>query len=335
MPHEVIMPALGMSQDTGQIVAWHKAPGDVVAAGDLLLEVETDKSTMEVEADRDGFLAKLLAEAGQDVPVGNVIAVISTEKPRTPGTASAIQAGTAQTHVGTRGPATSLVSPVLPAEQPTIPPAPAKRILASPKAKRLAAERSLDLDRLVEVGVPQPYHAADLEVFERLPTAANVAPVTAHRSRRVTARVPAHPFAAFCDWIRTETGATPDRVSVMLGFAGASLRRAIRAESLIVATEILGEQQLYIDPDRHPIGSAVKAASDAGPPSVILRDLSKTALVEVELGTEDAPVLSITSDREDLIVTLECSADALSPQAALQLVAEFSGRLDEPLLQLL
>ena len=50
MPHEVIMPALGMAQDSGLIVAWHKAPGDEVAAGDVLFEVETDKSTVEVEA---------------------------------------------------------------------------------------------------------------------------------------------------------------------------------------------------------------------------------------------------------------------------------------------
>ena len=53
----VIMPALGMAQDTGLIVAWHKAPGDAVASGDILFEVETDKSTMEVEAGHDGFVA--------------------------------------------------------------------------------------------------------------------------------------------------------------------------------------------------------------------------------------------------------------------------------------
>ena len=81
---EVIMPALGMAQDTGLLVAWHKAPGDAVAAGDILFEVETDKSTMEVEAGHDGFVAALLAEAGEEAPVGAPIAIISAEKPDAP-----------------------------------------------------------------------------------------------------------------------------------------------------------------------------------------------------------------------------------------------------------
>jgi pyruvate/2-oxoglutarate dehydrogenase complex dihydrolipoamide acyltransferase (E2) component len=52
MAHEVIMPALGMAQDTGLIVSWLKKPGDAVKAGDPIMEVETDKATMEVESRR-------------------------------------------------------------------------------------------------------------------------------------------------------------------------------------------------------------------------------------------------------------------------------------------
>jgi pyruvate/2-oxoglutarate dehydrogenase complex dihydrolipoamide acyltransferase (E2) component len=77
---EIIMPALGMAQDTGLIVAWRKKPGDPVAAGDILLEVETDKSVMEVEAGHDGFVAAILADAQQAVPVGSVIAIITRRK---------------------------------------------------------------------------------------------------------------------------------------------------------------------------------------------------------------------------------------------------------------
>jgi biotin carboxyl carrier protein len=78
---EIIMPALGMAQDSGLIVAWRKKPGDPVAASDVLLEVETDKSVMEVEAGHDGFVAAILAGAEQAVPVGSVIAIISAAKP--------------------------------------------------------------------------------------------------------------------------------------------------------------------------------------------------------------------------------------------------------------
>jgi len=77
MPHEVIMPALGMAQETGQILAWHKKPGEAVSEGDVLFEVETDKAAMEVEAPKPGYLTDVTADAGSEVPVGQVIALIS------------------------------------------------------------------------------------------------------------------------------------------------------------------------------------------------------------------------------------------------------------------
>ena len=77
MPRDVTMPQLGMAQDAGRIVAWLKAPGDAVQKGDPLFEVETDKATMEVEAQEAGFLTSVTAAEGEDVPVGAVIARIS------------------------------------------------------------------------------------------------------------------------------------------------------------------------------------------------------------------------------------------------------------------
>ncbi len=77
MPHDVTMPQLGMAQDAGKIVSWLKAPGDKVAKGDALFEVETDKATMEVEAQASGFLTHVSAQAGEDIPVGQAIARIS------------------------------------------------------------------------------------------------------------------------------------------------------------------------------------------------------------------------------------------------------------------
>ncbi len=77
MAHEVIMPALGMAQETGKIISWQKQPGDAVKAGDVLMEVETDKAVMEVEALADGYLGSVSAVAGEDVPVGQIVALIS------------------------------------------------------------------------------------------------------------------------------------------------------------------------------------------------------------------------------------------------------------------
>ena len=77
MAHDVIMPALGMAQETGLILAWRKSPGDPVKTGEVLMEVETDKAAMEVEALADGYLTEIRAGEGVEVPVGEVIAVIS------------------------------------------------------------------------------------------------------------------------------------------------------------------------------------------------------------------------------------------------------------------
>ena len=76
MPSDVIMPALGMAQETGKVLRWLKSEGDSVTRGEPLLEIETDKVTVDVEAPADGILAGIRAAAGADVPVGETIAVL-------------------------------------------------------------------------------------------------------------------------------------------------------------------------------------------------------------------------------------------------------------------
>ncbi|MDQ3874391.1 MAG: pyruvate dehydrogenase, partial [Actinomycetota bacterium] len=76
MPTDVIMPALGMAQDTGKVVRWLKSAGEAVVKGEPLVEVETDKVTVDVEAPVDGILAGVSASEGDDVPVGQSVAVI-------------------------------------------------------------------------------------------------------------------------------------------------------------------------------------------------------------------------------------------------------------------
>jgi len=76
MPRDVIMPALGMAQETGKVLRWLKGEGDAVAKGEPLLEIETDKVTVELDAPADGTLAGIRAAEGDDVPVGETIAVV-------------------------------------------------------------------------------------------------------------------------------------------------------------------------------------------------------------------------------------------------------------------
>src|SRR5438270_10102873 len=83
MATSVVMPALEMAQETGKIVSWVKKEGETVSKGEILLEVETDKAVVEVEAAADGVLAGVKSHEGDVVPVGQTIAwlVAPGEKP--------------------------------------------------------------------------------------------------------------------------------------------------------------------------------------------------------------------------------------------------------------
>src|SRR5438128_2424674 len=70
------MPALGMAQETGKLIQWLKSAGDSVTKGEPLMEIETDKTTVEIEAPATGILANVAAQVGDEVPVGQRIAII-------------------------------------------------------------------------------------------------------------------------------------------------------------------------------------------------------------------------------------------------------------------
>jgi len=140
---DVIMPALGMAQETGKVLRWLKAEGDEVAKGEPLMEVETDKVTVEIEAPTDGLLAGLRAAEGADVPVGEAVAVILAPGEALPENGSS--------PAPEQAPAAA--APVAAAVVET-PQRDARRRPASPKARRLAAEQGIDVDALEEGSGP-------------------------------------------------------------------------------------------------------------------------------------------------------------------------------------
>lgn len=334
---EVIMPALGMAQETGQITTWLKAPGEAVGADDILFEVATDKSAVEVPAGASGYLAAILAEPGEEVPVGAPIAIISTEAPGTPVRRSHAQKPAAPKPAKSEAPATKPTpekeaapksEPAKPSAKPAAAPAPSGRILASPKTKRLAREQGLDLARLAEAGIAQPYHVSDLETLRALP-APQAATATAPTAQalHLSAEVSAKGFAAFCDWIAAETGEAPDPGALLVGLAaGAAL-------SGPVAVSRHGRSRCFADPALHPLGQAPEAEEDATP-ALLIRDLRGSALQRISLGAEAQPVLTLTGS-DPLTLTLEADPGQLAPDAALDLITGFAARLDEPLRHLL
>ncbi len=335
----VIMPALGMAQDTGLIVSWQKEPGDKIAADDVLFEVETDKSTVEVPAGQDGYLAALLAEAGDDVPVGETVAIISSDAPANP-MRRAYAAGAAAP--AAPAPAEPAPTPAKAEATPAPAPAPAKapapvvsggKVLASPKARRLAAERGLDLDRLVSEGYPQPYHVKDLDTLAALPApqtqTAAVAGVAA--AARLTARAETDGFAAFASWAASEGGLT-DGESLLAGLGAASLRGD--TADLVVAVERFGQSRQYVNPDLPRLGAAA-ASEDEAQADLIIRDIRGSRITSVATGAEAAPVLTIGNDGDGLSITLEYGGGQLAPAAAIALISEFAGRMEMPMRHLL
>src|SRR5436309_1227317 len=146
MPTDVIMPALGMAQESGTVLRWLKEDGAAVAKGEPLVEVETDKVTVEIEAPADGTLAGVSAAAGAEVPVGSVIAYLLAEGE--------------QLAAAPEPAALPVVAPAVAAE--TAVPSSRGR-LASPKARRLARARGVDLDALDGSGPNGAVVAADVE----------------------------------------------------------------------------------------------------------------------------------------------------------------------------
>jgi pyruvate/2-oxoglutarate dehydrogenase complex dihydrolipoamide acyltransferase (E2) component len=334
---EIIMPALGMAQDTGLIVAWHKAPGDAVAAGDVLLEVETDKSVMEVEAGHDGFVAELRAEAGENVPVGDVIAVITADKPEAP-----IQRKAAEKQESEPQPreetasSTKAETPQPAPKRIAAQPFPGGRILASPKARRLATERGLDLARLAAEGHPQPYHAADLDRLAALPAPSAAAPANA--ADRVEARVAKTEYDAFRTWLAGESDGEIDGLAILAAFAAASLRSAAPARERPLVAEAqkpLSQRSVrFADPDLCGL-SAIDAVKEDATPALILRDLTGSAVIAARFGASAVPAISVADSENAFEIVLDSPAGILEPEAAIAIVQEMAARLQDPMRHLL
>lgn len=143
------MPKLSDTMTVGTLVKWLKKEGDAVANGDMIAEVETDKATMEVECFEDGVLLKQYCGAGDEVPVGGAIAAIGEAGEAAPEVAPTEAATEAPAPKAEAAPESAPVAPApavaAPAPVPPAPATPGAKIKASPLAKKIAADKGLDL----------------------------------------------------------------------------------------------------------------------------------------------------------------------------------------------
>jgi pyruvate dehydrogenase E2 component (dihydrolipoamide acetyltransferase) len=164
MAVSVVMPALEMAQETGKLVSWRKKEGEQVTKGDLLLEVETDKAVVEVEALGSGILAGVKAREGDVVPVGQTIAWLVQ-----PGEAPPADTGPTQT--GRRTDAGPAAKAAVEAPSAAETPAPAN-VRISPKARRLAREHGVDISRVRGSGSGGEILAEDILAAAAAPASA-------------------------------------------------------------------------------------------------------------------------------------------------------------------
>jgi len=155
------MPALEMAQETGKLLAWRKQEGDRVAKGEPLLEIETDKAVVEVEAPADGILAGIKAAAGQDIPVGQTIAWIVAPGENPPQEESAAPAARAISQTKSEP-----VHAATPSSQPA-----ASSARISPKARRLAKELGVEISTLRGSGPGGEILASDVQAAAAAPAA--------------------------------------------------------------------------------------------------------------------------------------------------------------------
>ncbi|WP_138504938.1 dihydrolipoamide acetyltransferase family protein [Nostoc sp. PA-18-2419] len=181
--HEVFMPALSSTMTEGKIVSWVKSPGDKVEKGETVVVVESDKADMDVETFYEGFLAHIIVEAGETAPVGSAIAFIAE-------TEAEIESAKSLTNSG--GAATTSASspePIAPAAEDRTPALASQngsnhregRLVASPRARKLAKELKVDLTTLQGSGPHGRIVAEDVQGLSskaKQPAATPVAPAT-------------------------------------------------------------------------------------------------------------------------------------------------------------
>jgi pyruvate dehydrogenase E2 component (dihydrolipoamide acetyltransferase) len=195
MPKQIRMPKLSDTMEEGRLLAWRKSVGDTVRRGDILAEVETDKADMEFESFTEGTLAKLLIEPGTTVPVGTLIAIMklpgesdadvdavlagkqaqaapAAAKPAEPSAAEAQPAAPAPAAVARpaaapapAAPAAAPLPPAVAGERVVPPLIDDDRIRATPRARRMAEERSVDLSEVEGSGALGAILVSDLEQY--------------------------------------------------------------------------------------------------------------------------------------------------------------------------
>jgi pyruvate dehydrogenase E2 component (dihydrolipoamide acetyltransferase) len=274
---EVIMPKMGDAMEEGTLLKWLVNPGDEVAEGDPIAEIETDKVTLEIEAAEDGYLTNTLVEEGATVPIGTPVATIGPQDEigKAPAQAPAA-AAPAEAPAEEAAPAEAQAAPAeaqpqaetapQPAPTPEVQPATAparadgERMRASPLVKRLAGEHNIDLTQVAGTGPGGRIVKADIADFVNGTKPAPQAAAATAPAAQETARPQSAP-------VQAPAGATPVDMSKMklrTGERMAESKRDIPHYYVSASVEMSAAMRFR---------EQVNAALEEGSPRVSVNDL--------------------------------------------------------------
>lgn len=231
MPIQIDMPKLSDTMTEGTLISWNVSVGDEIEIGDVIAEIETDKASMEMEAFDEGVLTEILVEAGQKVPVGTTLATLAEDGEDASTPASVISSDTPEVKV-TAVDAATTSAPVSAASVPATS-ADGSRLKVSPLAKKIAAEKNVDLTSIVGSGPGGRIVAADVEGAKG--SSVGVAPVKNAVSPAVTP-------AAINPVVSGE-----DKVIPLGGM------RKIIAERLLTSKQTIPHFYLHVEVDAAPL----------------------------------------------------------------------------------
>jgi pyruvate dehydrogenase E2 component (dihydrolipoamide acetyltransferase) len=251
---EVIMPALGLAQETGRLLRWIKQEGEEVAVGDLLMEIETDKSAVEIEASAKGVLRGIRVKPDEDVAVGTVMAWILAEGEDLPVPAADPVAPPPPSAAAT--PTTVAPEAPVPGPPVAVPLTGSARAAASPLARRLAQESQLQLTPGGGRGPEGAYVAADVAAAPTSPGGMSSARRrTAQHTTQVWTTTPhfylgrdvrARRLRGWLEAVRQRSGEPVTYTDLLLRSVGAALRKTPQMSDYWADGEIRHREGVHV-----------------------------------------------------------------------------------------
>jgi pyruvate dehydrogenase E2 component (dihydrolipoamide acetyltransferase) len=241
MAINIEMPKLSDTMTEGTVIKWHKQVGDSVEVGDLLAEIETDKATMEMEAFDDGTITEILVKAGEKAVIGGTLAILGGDSAAAP--SSAAPATSSPASAPSAAPATAkAAAPAAPVSND------GNRVKASPLARKIAAEKGVELQDISGTGPAGRIVKNDVEAASSSPKKSADATAASALAAAVKSKAaaPIQPAAAPAQAILPVAKDGDERIEL------SSMRKVI-ASRLLTSKVTIPHFYLHVEADATPL----------------------------------------------------------------------------------